>query len=505
MIGSVIEHVWRHAHNFGDCLCVADLQTHLSYTDCLRHVEGFCQYLRSQGLRHGDRVVVLSEQRCEYLVTDLAVALSGGVFVPLENGAPENRVLEIVGHVNAKILISENEIHCPGAVKQLRLSDALRHSAAATGETKHSFPKPDDTAFILFTTGTTGDAKGVMLSHGCSVTAAGYDVAMTKMRKDNRILLPVPLNHVFATRRYHASLVNGSGVVLSAGVGWLDEIFAAIRKYRVTAMALVPSMARLMLRLAGTALSEFAGDIRYIQLSSARISPTDCRLLLDLLPKTRLCNIYGATESGLATTIEYTNESRDFDSVGKPVEGCDVFFVDENGERVSATEENPGLVAWSGPAAMQGYFDDPDLTARIMRDGAFHSSDLGYMDEKGALHLKGRSGDVVNVGGYKVSLPDIEETIGGMEGIAECACIPVPDANSGFAVKAYIVAEPGWEFDPVAIHTFLAARLERHKLPKCIEAIDGIPKTYNGKTLRNVLRKLHEEGEAVNGRESGAR
>ena len=161
----------------------------------------------------------------------------------------------------------------------------------------------------------------------------------------------------------------------------------------------------------------------------------------------------------------------------------------DDGEPITSSESHPGLLASRGAMNMTGYWKDPAETEKALRDGAVYSSDIAYYDEDGDIILLGRVGDVINVGGNKVSPEEIEDAARKLDGVVDCGVAPIDDPYKGSVPGLFVQMKPGCAFDPAAIRDFLAARLEPYKLPAIIEQIDRIPRSFNGKLLRRELRR----------------
>ena len=212
--------------------------------------------------------------------------------------------------------------------------------------------------------------------------------------------------------------------------------------------------------------------------------------LRQLLPNTRLYFGYGCSESDCITKLEYSKYPDKVGSVGRLTVHASVKLVNEDRAEVQATRENPGLVASKGPMNMVGYWNAPELTAEVMADGYVYTNDLAYFDEDGFLYILGRVGDVINVGGIKVSAREIEELAMKFDGIEDCAVIPVADPISTQVPKLFVTLAKNAILDEGKLREFLARSMETYMLPRYIAVIDEIPRTYNGKIQKNKLKEL---------------
>lgn len=485
---SIVECIASHSYNMPDKLCLADSKNALSYKETWSNIYGLSLLLKNLGVSKGDCVVIECTQNADYMVCEFAIQLAGGVFVPLERNAAVARVEEIISDVDAKLLIAKKPI-----VDNVQFLDIT-----TVGEYDYKediiledvvFPAPDDTAEILFSTGTTGKSKGIELSHGNDIALAENVKYGTKMKENNVELIPMPLSHSHGLRRTYGNMLNGSSAVFSNGVTLLKQVFDLMDKYSVTSMDLSPSNLSIIFKLSKDRLGDYADVMDYIQLGSAPLPENDKEHLARILPNTRLYNFYGSTEAGCSCLLDFNETSGKPGCIGKPAVNAHFIVVDENRRDITATAtfDEPGFLASSGSINMKGYWKAPELTEEAMADGFIYTKDLGYIDEEGYIYMLGRKDDVINYGGVKISPEEIESVVVRHPFIADCACIPVKDALTGQAPKLFLTMKPGAEYDKKEFKSFLQEALDANKQPKFIELIDSIPRTFNGKIQRKKL------------------
>ena len=307
------------------------------------------------------------------------------------------------------------------------------------------------------------------------------------MKEDNVELIPAPLNHSHGLRRYYANMLCKASVVLSTGVMNLLGFFNAIEKYNVTAIDLVPTALTILLKLSKNKFGEYKDRLRYIQFGSAPLMQADKDKLKELLPNTRLYNFYGSTESGCIAIYDF-NDSKDKSScIGKPTVNARIFAVDENRNEMETSREKTGLLASFGKMNMIGYWKDEAETAAALENGVIYTKDEIYFDEDGDIILLGRKSDVINVAGNKVSPEEIENLVKKLDCVADCACVPAPDAVKGNVPKLFVEMKPGCEFDASLIRKAVSENAEPYKVPQYIVQIDKVPRTFNGKIIRRKL------------------
>ncbi|MDO5540998.1 MAG: class I adenylate-forming enzyme family protein [Eubacteriales bacterium] len=482
---SIVEAVAVHAAEEPGRLCVADGKTEFTYQEFWEHIAGYARHLAETGVKAGDRVVVRNAQNVSQLVAGLAIQLAGAIFVPIEKNAADNRIQEILDITEAKCYIAAKELQTECICE--KMSSVLSFEWKNAKSEEFSFPKSEDMAEILFTTGTTGKSKGIELTHA-SVTAVAENVIYgLEMKKNNVELIPTPLSHSHGLRRYYANILNGSSVLILDGVIFTKKLFQMMDDYHVSAIDLVPAALAALFKLCGDRLGEYSEQLDYVQLGSAPIPQEDKERLRRLLPNTRLYNFYGTTEAGCSCILDFNAYPDKVNCIGRPTCHSKFIFADENGNEVNASEENPGLLACAGEMNMKGYYKSPELTAETLRGGFVYTNDLSYQDAEGFIYVLGRRGDVIETGGNKVAPDEIEETARKCPGVEDCACVPMEDPILGKAPKLFVQLAAGTEFVPENIYQFLREQLEAYKVPKVIEKIDKVPRTYNGKIQRKQL------------------
>ena len=489
MFNSVVEAIFHHASTQPDKLCLADDAGKVTYREYADAIARCAACLVRAGIKPGDKVVVEACQTIDYLALQQALQLIGGVFVPVEHNSTASR-LESFATLSGAVGI----VACAEQGAQIAFKATFDQLAKACADTEPmvpaAFPEKETVCEILFSTGTTGKEKGIVLTHGNNIALAENVMGGVEMLPDNVELIPSPLNHSHGLRRYYANMVNGSSVVLLGSVMNMRKFIADLDEYGVNSIDMVPSALSVALKLSKDRLSDYRDQLRYIQFGAAPMPEADRLRICELLPKTRLYNFYGSTESGCTAIYNFNRPDAKPGCIGRPALNADIFFVDEDRHRVYTREGRTGLLACAGAMNMKGYWKDEAETASAMADGVVYSNDEAYMDADGDIILLGRRGDVINVGGNKVSPEEIENAARQFPGVADCAAIPVPDPYKGSVPKLFIQVRTGGKVDPVALRGFLLERLEGYKVPAIIETIDAIPRSFNGKLLRKALKEL---------------
>ena len=479
---SIVNSIYSHSKEYPDKIAIIAADKHISYADLWRCIQRVAAQLKTCDLQEGDRVILEASHTVEFLVCCYAIHLAKGIHVPVEKNVPDDRIAEISREIKPKMVLKG--LH-PLAELGLSLNDLME------GDDEPICDFPDESLLqeILFTTGTTGKSKGVMVTHYAQMNMCESQNAILNYSKDNVWLIPTPMNHAAGLRKTHMSMVMGSTVLLIEGFKNLKLFFDTMRDYKVTSLYLPPSAVHYILMLAPKELAKYDEQLDFLYSSSSALPGGDKEKLVELLPHVRKFDAYGGSEVGAVCYIDYNSVHRGMGCVGKANPGVDIFIVDEDYKPMKATKDNPGIIAIRSNTVTAGYWNEPKLTADTIHDGVIYMTDLGYIDEDGYLFLVGRRDDVINIGGLKVAPTEVEEAALRFPSVAECACVPFEHPTMGKAIKLLVVVKSGNTLDAESLISFLESQLEAYKIPKVIELIPEIPKTFNGKIDRKRLIK----------------
>lgn len=489
---TIVAYVAEYAGKTPDKKAVITSGKALTYSQLYKAAQGYARYLISNGLKSGDRVLLRADQSVEYAVQYLGIHLMGGIVISLEKNMTDNGMLSVAKQVRTDAIITDNplmqELY---AGKYVPADDVLSVADEYYSESVTLLPPPlEASADILFTTGTTGASKGVELSHKALVATAENLIFGCGYKEDTVIIVPGPLNHANAIRKLFTTFVNGSTIYILNGMTNIKAFFTALDSGEGTiACCLPPAAIRTIFLLTKDKLGEYKDKIDFIESATAPLPEPDKVKLCELLPNTRLYNNYGSSEAASACMYDYNRFRNKPNCVGKPMPNSRIMIVDDEHHEIASSAENVGLIACAGDVNMKGYVNEPALTAEVLHDGIVYTSDLGYIDEDGFVYVVSRKGDVINVGGLKVSPAEVEAAALAYPGIADCICISVPDKISANALKLLVVMQSGNTLNAKGMAAFLAKKLEAHKVPRFFEQVEKVERTYNGKLNRKFYRQ----------------
>lgn len=482
MIQSVEQDIWHWALLQPDKVAIKSGKKEASYKELSERILGARAYFLNQlNISNGATVIIAAGKQIEFVYAYFGAHLAGLKVVPIDPATNPTRLEFIVTQTKASLLIGFDRAE--QGVPNVSLSEfSDLHEAFV----EPHFPEADDVADILFTTGTTGKPKGVPLTFENEAAAARNINEFIANAQDDVELLALPVSHSFGLGRVRCCLAKGATLILLGSFANVKKIFNTIEEYNVTGFTMVPASWRYLKKLAGDKLGEYSAQLKYIEMGSAYFSKEEKKELADLLPSTRICMHYGLTEASRSAFMEFHDDAEHLDSVGKASPNTDIKVFDETGHECEIGKE--GEICVKGKHVTHGYLDIP-IEDTFFGD-YFRTGDWGYITNNGYIYLISRKKDLINVGGKKVSPIEVEEQLLKIDGVADCACVGIPDSEGvlGEVVKAFIVKEQNCSISFDDIKNQLNGKLEAYKLPVQYEWIDAIPKTQNGKVQRSLLK-----------------
>lgn len=484
----IVQRILEHAVKTPNDIAVIANDHETTYHELADMIYSISVWLKQKGVKQGDHIVVQASHEVTCPACWYAIHLMGAAVVPVEKTAPESRILEIATATDSSFVIAKNAAGS-SSVSWSTYDDiyAIEHKYEFTADTAIKYPNVNLACDIVFTTGTTGKSKGVMLTHRQQSLYSSVDADTFGLKTNNRFLVAAPLNHVGGIRCTHFPLANGCCVVYIEGMGDLVKFFAVIEKHHVTSLFLPPASIRLIINRTGERFSRFKHQIDFVLTSSSPLFVSDSDGLKKLLPNSRLYNSYQSTEIPGGTSYNYDKEDFRPNCIGKPVRTMDIAILTEDG-RFTKEAGIEGQICAKSELVMKGYYNEPELTQSVFKDGWFVSSDIGSFDTDGYLYYIGRKDDVINLGGYKIAPTEVENLVLQSGFVHECICIEDYDEFGVPYLKLLVVVEDKNKFDPVTLNAFLSDKLEKYKIPRVIEVVDALIKTFNGKTDRKAYR-----------------
>ena len=448
-----------------------------SLTDLVRSKMSLENKIRQYAISMPDKVAVVCGDQC-MTYSQLWEAIERKAEELKAEGLKPQQPYVYRTQQNADFLVTYCAVHCLKAVAVPIVHDASEEFFQSVRQEVDSFAFPAGIADALFTTGTTGKSKGAMLSELSLTSSSENFMDRFPFTEELLFIVSGPLNHIASLFKIHPTLSAGGAVCILDGLKDMTAFFKTFDlPFKEFAAFLVPASLRIIMQYSYDKLCSLASKISFIETGAAPISKDDMEKLSKALPHSRLYNGYGSTEFGSASAYDFND--------GKYMEGC----VGRPYKNVTIEIAPDSTVVVSGLGVMSGYVNDEESTRTVLADGKIHTSDLGYFDEEGMLHLTGRVGDVINVGGYKVNPIEVEGIASAFPGIKDSICIAAKHPVIGPVLKLLVVTDTDAPFDKHALAVFLKSKLEGYKVPTMYEVVDTIRYTYNGKKDRKAYKE----------------
>jgi len=474
-------------------ICGEERFSYRELGDRLRHFAGL---IDSLGLEPGDRVAIVASNCHRYVETYLAVPANGLVLVPLNTRSTDAEILFALTDAGVRLLITDRpEASYESAVEHvLRIPEEYEEHLARAPERDFLLaPREDDLAGLFYTGGTTGRAKGVMLTHGNLIANALTALSWARLAEDDAWLVMSPMFHAAGTCLVLASIWMASRQVMLPSFE-PEAALRAIEAHGATATLAVPTMLMAMQRvLTGSHI-----EVSSLRLLSHGASPAPVEVLrrsAEVFPQAELLHLYGTTETAPIATIFPHEEHHLFDdlagSIGVPAIGVEVMVADEDGRPLPPGHAGEFWIR--GNNVTKGYWNLPEQTATALAGGWYHTGDVGYAAESGYLFIVDRLKDMVVTGGENVYTIEVEDALYRHPAVKEAAVFGIPDPTWGEAVHAVVVSDENLEEH--VLRDYLRPLIASYKIPKRIEVRrTPLPKSGAGKILKRDLREPFWEG-----------
>ncbi|SDQ86927.1 fatty acid--CoA ligase family protein [Virgibacillus salinus] len=485
-----------------------------SYMELEGSVTKFASRLQELDYKKGDHIALVVGNSPYYVIALYGALRMGAVIIPINPLYTAHEMSYILKNGDVKAVITmdvllekfeaiadqvpsvKHYISCESganiSLDESSLSAKLKSFTQLVQEGNLEFDAPqmsdEDTAIILYTSGTTGKPKGAMLSHKNIFSNAKDTADYLTISGDDRVIAALPMFHVFClTVSLNAPLMNG-GTVLIMPKFSPQEVFKIATDHKATIFAGVPTMYNYLLQSAEGNSSAFAG-IR-LCISGGAAMPVALLSQFEEAFNAKVSEGYGLSEASPVTCFNPLDQPRKPGSIGKSIINVENKVIDEFGEEVETGEV--GELAVRGPNVMKGYYKLEEETAVALRDGWLHTGDMARMDDEGYFYIVDRKKDMILVGGYNVYPREVEEVLYEHPSIAEAAVIGTPHPETGESVLSFVVTkDPSLNED--ILMEFCKMHLAKYKVPSKIEFMDELPKNTTGKILRKNLRNKVEQ------------
>ena len=479
---SIVEQTLGYGLTTPDKVALCDGKNSLTYKELSETIFYAEEILRDKyGLNKGDSIVIAADKQPDFVALYFACHLAGVVTLPIALDTNLKRYQLIKKKVKPSLIVGFKDED--GDIKTASLSDF----SGKRENRKYDNPiDKEAVADIMFTTGTTGEPKGVQLTQG-NIAAAANNINSFIQNKNSDIeMIALPISHSFGIGRMRCALSNGQTVILLGSFANTKRFFRFMEEYKVSGFGMVPASWAFLKKTSDMKIGDYKDQLHYIEIGSAPMPIEDKKALIEALPDTRICMHYGLTEASRSAFMEFHEYEDNLNSIGKQSPNMTIRIMDEDGHEVP--DKTEGEICVSGKAVTKGYLNLPKEDS--FWEDFFRTGDWGYKDEEGNLYLKSRKKELINVGGKKLSPLEVEEVLMELDFVKDCACIGVADPEGvlGEVVKAFIVSDEPDKIQYDIIDELIGKKLEAYKHPRMYELINAIPKTSSGKVQRLMLK-----------------
>ncbi|WP_373088872.1 long-chain-fatty-acid--CoA ligase [Zhongshania sp.] len=509
IFNNINDHTAYHAQRRSDVMMASDNIKSFNYAQAWAHINAIAAHLQLEGIRKGDRVAILAKNSVDNLCIFLGCARIGAVAVGLNYRLTAAELDFIAGDADVKFLFMDQEFN------SLR-GDYLNSVACVcidSDESARSLPawlaspaslvdvdiKGDDILFQMYTSGTTGLPKGVLISHA-NVMANSYQVLMSTgggFREGERGLVIAPTFHAVGLVGALLGVIYGGSMIIHRDydpVGMIETL----AKEHINTVAVIPVMLQFSLAMVPNIKDYDFSELHTINYGASPISETLLKECIDVFS----CDFvqgYGQTEATVALTFLTAADHRKalagrpelLRSCGRAVFGTEIKIVGKDGSALPLGEI--GEIVANGPQIMQGYWNNPEATGKTVVDGWLHTGDAGRVDEEGYVYIQDRVKDMIISGGENIYPAEIENILVSHPHIQDASVIGVPDAKWGEAPLAVLVSGGQPELTAEELSEFCRGKLASYKIPRKLEYIAALPRNPTGKVLKKDIRSMMAE------------
>ncbi|MFQ5998613.1 MAG: long-chain fatty acid--CoA ligase [Candidatus Bathyarchaeia archaeon] len=475
----------------------------ITYAELNKDTHAFASALRQLDVCKDDRVALLLYNCPEFLVAAFAINRLGAVFVPMNYRLASDEVKFILEDSGAKVLITEHELR-PTVDPILSGIQSLKAFIALDGpgdvglkyaemieshrgqEVIDAVVSESDLHRVVYTSGTTARPKGVMLSYANLYSKNDAHREVLHLTSEDRVLVAGPLYHVGGMDLPFTGVLQlgGTGVILRKFN--VDACLDAIVKEMVTIVWLAPTMMNMILNNLEVKNLNF-NSLRLIIDGGEKMPEDRVNKVLDIFTNVWFADAYGLTETLSGDTFLTKDKmSMKIGSVGKPVPNLELRIVDENERQLPPNQ--PDEIVLKGQKVFKGYWNNAEATRIAMKDGWFHTGDVGYLDDEGFLYVVDRKKDMIKSGGENIASVEIERVIYHHPKILEAAVVAAPDEQWGEVPAAYVVPKKNMQIKPDELARFIGESLAKFKIPKHFFFLTQLPRNPSGKVLKADLR-----------------
>ncbi|MEW6618846.1 MAG: class I adenylate-forming enzyme family protein [bacterium] len=451
--------------------------------------------LEKQGVKKGERVVILLNNSINYVISYFAILKIGAIVVALNTDTTSLELEGLLKDVEPKCVITNKT--CLQYLSRINNLDFLIIEEKALKEILEQeyifrdskvIINENDIAQIIYTSGTTGKPKGIILTHLNLIDNTNSIIEYLKLTKEDSLMVILPFYYSYGNSLLLTHIKVGGKLVISTQFVFLNKVLELMIKEKVTGFSGVPSSYALLLHKSNIRNLQFP-DLRYITCAGGALPKENILRLKEILPKVEIYIMYGQTEA--CARLSYLEPDKlisKLGSLGKGIPRVELKVKNKQGQEVQLGEV--GEIIARGKNIMKGYWRQSQETKKVLKEDGLHTGDLATVDEEGYIYMVGRKSDMIKTGAFRVSPQEIEDILVKHKDVMECGVIGVPDPILSEVIKAFIVLTDDAQTTKKEILRFCKENLPYYKVPSYIEFIPSLPKTKSGKIKRYELKKI---------------
>jgi len=475
---NVVDFLKNSANKYPQKIALIYENDSFTFSELWKLVKNFS--LPTELINQQNVISLISENSASFVIAYLGIINLGKTVHLISPEISEmNLTNQITSSNSSMIICSESFFHKMSNFNSIKIptfqiNDIPKNTSIFSSES-------NEIAYLIYTSGTTSEPKGVAINHSIVEFATKNIVDVLKYSNSDIDILPLPLHHSFGLGCLHVSLFVGSTLILLKNSSDLQNILDTMKKYHATTLAAVPPTLSKFLKFNENNLKDYFSDIRLVITNTTKIPIITIQKFKKIISNGNLATYYGLTEASRSSFMIFDEHTSFDQSVGKPAPQVNI-KIDNQMSKLKI-----GEILIKGNNVIKKYWKNIEFDKNII-DGWLRTGDLGYFDDHGYLYLVGRSDDVINIGGEKVMPNEIEEIVKQIDGVENVAAFGIDHEIFGQVIKLHVIKSESSNLEKLSIIKFCMKNLEKYKIPSKIDFVTNIPQTDYGKVKRFMLK-----------------
>lgn len=483
---NIVQYLFENTRTLSKDFVLGNKET-ISFVHLYEQSSKMASYL-SSSIGSNRNIILVSNNNNFFLVSYLGIMMSGNVCVPLDPTIEQNNFDYIRRECDAPLVLIEKrlleriEINTSSTITDQDYSVFIENRPLFNQVENFNTELP---AQIIFTSGSTGIPKGVVLSHKNIIANTSSILEYLHLTENDIMEVVLPFYYCYGLSLLHTHLRIGGSIVLNNNFVFINSVFSDINKYKCTGFAGVPSHFQILLRKSDGFKNTNFPTLRYVTQAGGKLHNSFIEEFINTFPEIDFYVMYGQTEATARLSyLEPKMLKSKLGSIGKGIPGVELKVVNETGNEVIPGET--GEIVAKGDNIMIGYYQEPEMTANVLKNGWLHTGDIGTVDEDGYIYLTARNKEFIKIAGKRVSPKEIEEVIVSFPGVVDCTIETIYDEVTGEAVKAVVVLAKSVEnkITDDILKSYCAGKLALHKVPKYVEFKEVLKVNSSGKKVK---------------------